>query len=253
MTATTLPYDAAALDRRTTLLSGVSAFVGTWRVGRYFWAIVVAITIAVLYLTDRYGEVEGTVADGILGSEKIFLGVMGIIIPLAMLSLHLAAGGTRRALFRGLLGAGVALAVTFAMAGAAGMLVESLVADAAGWPGSVQDARLYDEAGDFFAIVLSWSLSGLAYFLGGATVGIAYSRWGPFRGTVVLVPMIAAVAAVEVMLGGGALGPVFTQMADQTAGVVAVAVSVVIIAVLAVVLHRTIRDVPIRTGAPGDG
>ena len=242
------PTTARAQEQRGTSTSAYALFFGTWQLATYYWIAVVLISAAVTVMINTWDEVGGSIADGILGSVPFFLAVMGIIIPLGTLPLHVAGGGTRRSLFRGTVAATVALGVSMGLVGAFGMLVEYGVFAALDWPGTVEPAGLYDSSGDFFGIWLSWSLSGIGYFLGGAAVALGYYRWGPMLGTVVMLPIVALVIGGEIALGGGITSTDLGGLdGDSTLPAAAsVALSLLASGGVALILHRTLRDLPLR-------
>ncbi|MGH1565665.1 hypothetical protein [Mumia sp. DW29H23] len=247
MSATISPVAVREQERRGSRISTYSLFAGTWQIGMYFWIAVVIISALVSVVIHTWDELDGSVADGVLGSAPIFLGVMGIIMPLGTLPLHLAGGGTRRSLFRGTVAAAVGIGVSFGLAGALGMLVEHLVFNALDWSSAVVDAGLYDSSGDFFAIWLSWSLSSIAYFLGGAAIALGYYRWGGVLGTVQLFVVLALVIGGEIALGGGLYSAGVEHLTGgAVAAPLAVLISLVTSALVALVLQRTLRDVPLK-------
>lgn len=250
MTATTAPVTTADQERRGLRTSAYALFVGTWRIGLYYWLTVVIISGVVTAVIDGWDELDGSVADGILGSAPIFLSVMGLIVSLGLLPLHLVGGVTRRSFARGLVVAAVGLAVTFGFVGAIGMLVEYVVFSAADWSTAVHEPGLYDSSGDFFQIWLSWTLSGIAYTLAGAAIGLGYYRWGALLGTVQLFVAVALGALSELVLGAGLTRGVFGRIFDDGPPVVvAVVISLAASAALAYLLERTVREIPLRSGS----
>lgn len=251
-TLTTDPRTRArAHEMRGTRTSAYALFVQTWKIGVYFWIAVVLISIALTVVLDRWSDISESVADGLLGSAPIFLSVMGVILPLALLPLHLAGGATRRSFVRGIVLCGAALGVSFAFVGAVGMLVESVVFDTQGWSTSVEDPGLYDSSGDFFGIWLSWSLSGFAYFLAGTALALGYYRWGAWLGTAFMLVAVALVVVGEVMLGGGIYSVAFDAVVgDVVPALLGVVVSLAVSAALAGLVHRALRDIALRSSTP---
>ncbi|WP_370614152.1 hypothetical protein [Mumia sp. Pv 4-285] len=251
MTATLSPVTARDQDQRGTRTSGYAMFVGTWQISIYFWIAVVMISAVLTVVLNTWDEIDGSVADGILGSAPIFLSVMGVIVPLGLLPLHLAGGVTRRSFGRGVVTAAIGLGVTFGFAGAVGMLVESLVFSALDWSTAVDAPGLYDSSGDFLLIWLSWTLSCIAYTLAGAAISLGYYRWGSILGTLQMAAAIALVVAGELALGGGltsgTLGRIFGD--DQLPVLVAVLVSAAVLAALGYLVARTVREIPLKTGS----
>ncbi|KAA1419989.1 hypothetical protein FE697_019080 [Mumia zhuanghuii] len=255
MTATVSPVTARDQEQRGFSTSAFATFVGTWQIGLYFWIAVVLISAGLTVVLDTWSELDGSVAEGVLGSAPIFLSVMGIVVPLGMLPLHLAGGATRRSFVRGTVTAAVGLGVTFALAGAVGMLIEYAVFNALDWPTVVDNPGLYDSSGDFFAIWLSWSLSSIAYFLAGTAIGFGYYRWGGILGTVQLVVAVGLVIGGELALGGGLPSGMFGELFDS--GPMPLLVGVLgctaAIAALTYLVHRTLRDIPLKSGSRAAG
>ncbi|MBW9208784.1 hypothetical protein KV102_00950 [Mumia sp. zg.B53] len=245
MSATVSPVTAQAQEQRGTVTSAYTLFLGTWQIGAYFWIAVATITVAVAYVIDRWGDLESSTGDGFLGSAPAFLGVMGLIMPPSILTLHVVGGATRRSLFRGTIVAAVGLGITFALLGAIGMLVESLVLDALDLPTVTLDAHLYDSSGDFFGIWLSWSLSGLSYFLGGAAIAFGYYRWGALLGTVQTIGVVLLVLGADMLMGGGP-SPQVLGGVESLSAVLLVSLSLLASAVVALILYLTLRDIPLK-------
>lgn len=254
-TATTL-RTARDQDRIAATDAGLSVFRTSWRLGLYFWSTVVIVTAVVSWLIVRTGnDVDGSLPDGVLGSGRYFLSVLGLILVIAMLPVRIAAGSTRRALSRGLLVAGVAVAATFALLGALLMLATSWVYDARGWSTVVAgDAALYGHVGDVAGIWLTWAVLNLAYFVAGAGIAVVYYRYGVWWGSVFTAGLVVLVAGVEAALRGWPFG-------SAAAGV---GLAVLLTAVLAAIVHALVRRIGVlpfnvgisltdALGAPGHG
>jgi hypothetical protein len=242
-----------AAARRTTekrsLRTAVwSMAVGTWQIGVWFWAIVLIIAGGIGYVEVRTDILDGSVIDGVVsGSAKFFLFVMGIITPIAMIAVHVAAGGTRRSFIRSTWLTAVILGLTFAAVAAGLGYVEWLVFRAQGWAPELDRAQLYADGGQVGTAFLVQLFFCGVYWLSGAAVGMGYYGSGVWRGTFALVPLLLPMVLVELAFQSGYFGKPFAQavgLADAQV-LTAVAGGLVALAAAAFTFHLVTRSVAI--------
>lgn len=204
-TVTTRALAARSAERRATRSAAWNVVGGNAVAALWYWPIVVVITIAIAVVQRRLDAIEGSVFLGVGLSVNGFLFVMGIIMTSALIAVHVAAGGTRRAFARGTGVAAIVTAVGSALLLTAGLVVERLIFRAQGWSWEQDILRLYDEHG-FVMGALVMALLCATYLLVGSGVAMGYYRWGGWRGTAALPAVIWPILLCEVSLGSGYLG-----------------------------------------------
>ncbi|WP_125776363.1 hypothetical protein [Antribacter gilvus] len=213
-------------------------------VGLWFWLILLLVAAVLVVIELRTGSIgPGSVVENILVSPRWFALVMGLIVPVGVLTVHLAAGGTRKALVDGIVRAALFSGGAYGVATAALLLLERLaffLADREWFRGDGSaDAR------GFSISILSEGLSIATYLLVGVAIGIGYYRYGGWLGTV-LIPLFLIPCAVAdafrlerlrdlVEPFPGPLGPLSLLL---------LGIGGVLLAILAA--ERLLRDVPVR-------
>ncbi|MBE1875061.1 hypothetical protein [Myceligenerans pegani] len=248
--AQTLDARRAAADRsavRTVAkhIGGVLVGVGAW-----YWPIIVLAAAIIALIQQRFDALDGSTVQYVVGSARWFAFSLGVIVPLAMIRPHLAAGGTRRALFRGVVrGAG--------LAGASfGLVIACLYAAEQGvwrlldldWHRSLGLDESTGAVG-FAVNAVGEGLVAFTYFLLGAAVSAGFVRFGPWLGLVVCLSLgIPAVVADIALYAGPA-----TALAQQVLGLsgplpalAGLLVVVVAAAATCLALHLLLRSIPVK-------
>lgn len=201
-----------AAERRSLRTSAWSMCAGTWQIGVWFWAIVLVIAGIIGYVEVRTDILDGSVIDGVVsGSAKFFLFVMGIITPLAMIAVHVAAGGTRRSFIRSAWFTAVFLGLTFAVVAAVLGYAEWLVFRAQGWSPELDRAQLYVDGGQVGTAFLVQLFFCSVYWLAGAAIGMGYYGFGVWRGTFAIPLFLLPMVLVELAFQSGYFGRPFAQ------------------------------------------
>lgn len=247
---------AAALDARRASAhrSAVRAVEGQVTqalrlAGSWYWPIATLVAAVIAVVQWRVGSLDGSTAQYVLGSARWFGFSLGVIIPLALFRMHLAAGGTRRALAHGAVRGAARVGVVFGLAVAALYAVEQVVW---GQLGAEWHRYGYDGRTGVLGFVLNAAGEGLVvttYFLLGAAVAAGFSRFGPWLGLALcLVLGIPALGADFALYGG--LGTVFAERVLGLAGplpeVAGLLVTAAAGAVVYAVLRALLRDVPVK-------
>jgi hypothetical protein len=201
-----------AAEKRSTRTGAVNMLAGAWVVGLWYWAIVVVVAGVLIYLGTRTDVFEGEPPDGVVnGSVKFFLFVLGIILPVASVAIHVAAGGTRRSFVRATWITGGVVGVTFGLAAALLGYVEWLVLDRLGWEAEQEIQNLYADGGQIGTVFLVQLFFCGVYWLAGAAIGMGYYRLKFVRGTLALPLLLLPVVLVELALQSGFFGASFAQ------------------------------------------
>jgi len=185
-----------ALETRATQQSFFGAFFVVWTVGLWLWAIFTAVQILVTLLLGRFldpGDGSVVISIGPVGAPQIFLFVMGLVTGAGLLTIHVAAGGTRRSAVRGWLLAAPAVGATFAVVS---ILVTALVRWISALTGATPTVGPFSGAAPAAAAL---AVLGTAAFLAGVCANAGYRRFGAGGGTlflpVALAPVVLAYLA----------------------------------------------------------
>jgi hypothetical protein len=248
---------ALALAARRRAARGVRRnVVAVFRVvGGWFWAIFTAVNVVVPLLVSRAGgDMEQSVFQSSAGTPRWFAFVLGIIVLAAVLTLHLAAGGTRTAFTTGLVGGAALVGLAFGALTVALMTVERLLYPALGLEWSRDGGLVVGEPVLVDALVtfVAESLGVATYVLVGAAIAAGYRRHGVRTGTLLILPLLVPLALTDLATRGGVGGLVLTNVAPldggATAGsvVLGLAGGVLGLALAAAVLHLLVRGVRLR-------
>lgn len=223
-------------------------------VGGWFWAVYAVVGIAVpLVVSGAGGEMDRGIFESSAGSPRWFAFVLGIIVPAASLTLHLAAGGTRSAFTAGVARGAAVAGLGFGILTVAYIQGERLLFGAIGF-GWERAAGL--QAGgpvpDALLTVLTEALSVTTYVLCGAAIAAGYKRFGVWSGTVLVVPLLVPIALTDLATRGGVGGLVLSNVEPSgdamAAGeiVLGLAGGLVALGLAAGALHLLVRSVRLR-------
>jgi hypothetical protein len=172
--------------------------------GAGFWAVFTLLAVIVPVIVDHYGnEMGGGVLIGAEYSARWFAFTLGIILVSMIMTNHVAAGGTRRSLFTGSVVAAVLTGAVYGVLNVAAFLVERAVFTGFGWTWHAPGDVLPDGIGWWAGVALSELLVVTVYVMVGIAVAVGYQNHGVWTGTLLIVPALVLLAAVEVAAGTG--------------------------------------------------
>jgi len=189
--------------RTTRWMLAMQLYLALW-----FWAIVLLVEVAAMLVVAQLGEASFSFFQFATHGALWFPFAIMIITSGAMLTPHVVQGCTRRSFIIGALLVALVLAVLYGAIMTAGLALEGAVYDALGWTHS----HIAQAASDADVLV-PWQepapLTWLTYAtrtgggaVGGLLVGAGYYRFGPWRGTaLLLVVALPAVAAQDSISG----------------------------------------------------
>lgn len=206
----------------------------------WLWGIVV-VALGIAYVGAR-GLLEFSIAQ-FARHGALWMGfVTAILLVTTYTTMHVASGLTRRSFVRASLLNAVLFGLLSALIAALLLEIESVVYAAYDWPHTgVAD---FDPAAGFGVILPAFALSFIAGRLSGLLVGMAYYRFGGWRGTVLLPLTIA-----PIFLVGSDTLPTGQFQLLGFLGLPAAAtflVGLLVLALAAAAYHLIARDVPIR-------
>ncbi|GAA4730973.1 hypothetical protein GCM10023216_23610 [Isoptericola chiayiensis] len=217
-------------------------------VGLGFWVVVGLAGVVVPQIVDRAGNQMDT---GVLGtggySARWFAFALGLIMVATIAPNHVAAGGTRRSLFRGSLLAAAVGGVFNGLAYAVAKLAERSYFDALGWTWEAPEFLVFGGRSGFTLTVVAAGLAIAAYVLVGIAVAIGYLHHGPWRGTLLLVPNAAVLALAEVATRTERfLEPLGPELTGATAVAATLVATSAVVVIAAGWLRLNLRTLPIR-------
>ncbi len=236
---------------RTVRRNVVAAFA---TVGGWFWAIYAVVGVGVPLLVSRAGgEMDGGIFESSAGTPRWFAFVLGIIVPAAALTLHLAAGGTRAAFSAGVVRGAALAGLGFGVLTAAYVSGEQVLYPALGldW-GRAAGLAAGSPAADALLTVVAEALAVTTYVLCGAAIAVGYKRLGVWTGTGFILPMLVLIALTDLAMRGGVGGLVLSNVARSdgiaSAGAVALGLAggLLALALAAGALHLLVRGVRLR-------
>lgn len=203
---------ARAFRRVVRSVSGPSLLIGTM-----FWIGFLVIAVAVALIVRNLGNtMSGGVLIGAEYSAQWFAFTMGIVTVSTITMNHLAAGGTRRSLFQGASVSAPLVGILYAVLYVPALLAEKTLFESFGWswegPGRPADPG----AEWFLHAALSELVLVTGYVLVGIAVATAYQTHGVTRGTVLLVPSVALLFALDFAAGSGSGDDIFGGLRPET-------------------------------------
>ncbi|PZR52356.1 hypothetical protein DNL40_11810 [Xylanimonas oleitrophica] len=243
---------ARQIDRRATRAALDHLFGAQLLFGGAFWLVFALVMVTVPVLVSRSG---GQMDTGVLHATgyaaRWFAFALGTAGVAAVLTIHLAAGGTRRALHRAAVLSALLVVVLYGALFAVAQLGERALWGGLGWTW-VRPGGIPGDGGT--GIVLGAVGEGLAcatYALVGSAVAVAYHRLRALRGTLALLPSLVVLALADMVTGTGTggetLGNLVATGADTAPALVTGLAGGTAVAVLAAAwLHLFLRRAQLR-------
>lgn len=209
--------------------------------GVWFWTIWAALVLCLPLIVERWGgQAQGLTYDAAGSPARWPALAVGIIVAGALLSVHLAAGGTRRALVAGIVRGAVVGGLVYGVLAVALTLAEEQVYAALDRPWRAPGALPLDSVPAVVLAVVAAALVIVTYVLVGVGVLAGYRRWGAWRGTLAIVPLLLPGVLVDLATRTGVFGIPLREVPVDSPGdvVVVLAGALVAAALAALVAHR---------------
>ena len=250
MTATNVIRTGGRADRAGTRAARRHFTRALILTGIWFWGFWAALVVGVPLAVDRWGgEMAGLTYDT-AGNPARWVGfAVGIILTAAALRMHVAAGGTRRAFVDGATRAAAVVGVAYGVLTVVLVLAEEQLYAGLdrGWQGSATTVDL-DSVGGVLVSVGAEVLVLVTYLLAGVGVATGYRRFGAWRGTLLVVPLLVPCTLVDAATRTGVAGIPWRGGYDDvtTGALLGVGGSLVVAAATYLLTIRLLRSVPLR-------
>ncbi|WP_166850957.1 hypothetical protein [Isoptericola sp. BMS4] len=218
--------------------------------GAWFWAFWAALVVGTPFAVDRWGgDIAGLTYDAAGGPARWVAFAVGVITATALLTLHVAAGGTRRAFVDGAVRAALVGGAVFGVLSVLLSLAEERVYTVLDRPWRGPSA-LVDPSTPAGAVVAAAgeALVVVTYLLVGVAVLAGYRRYGAWRGTLLIPALLVPAALADLATRTGTLGILVRGLDAGLAvdTVLTLAGGAAAAALATVVAHRMLRSVPLR-------
>lgn len=245
-TAVNLEERGRLARQRSTRAAEKALMGGLLVTSGWFWGTIIVVSIVIAVIQGRFGGLEGSTLQYTLGSARWYMFTMGMILTVAVLPLHIAAGGTRRSFVTGLIRTSMLVGLVTGLATAVLVLTERLAWGAIGWAWEFPQGLVPE--GSFVVTVASEALVIATYILAGAMLPAGYVRLGAWGGSLWILVLFALIVFVDWCMH---TGYIFGWEALVNAGLgrtlLGLAGGVLAVAVAALGVDRFYRDMPLRS------
>lgn len=241
---------AAYVQSRSVRRVGRSVGLATVLTGAGFWVVFAVVAAAIPLIAHRSGhEIElGALVASDYIARWVAFGTAAATFATILVP-HLAAGGTRRALRRGVLGAAVVTGLVNGVLRVLVTLGERELFGVLGWTWRYPEAGPMTGGGTFTAGMVAEALAVAVYVLVACAVVAGYHAHGVWPGTLLLLPGIALLLLVELAtrsgLGDDLLGTFLALEGDAAVGA-GVLGGLAVVGLAAAWLHLQLRDLRLR-------
>ncbi|PFG44493.1 hypothetical protein ATJ88_3218 [Isoptericola jiangsuensis] len=215
-------------------------------VGAGFWAVFTLVAVVVPLIVDAAGNEMGNgVLVGAEYSARWFAFTLGIILVSTIMTNHVAAGGTRRSLFTGSVVAALLTGAVYGVLNVVAFLVERAVFTGLGWTWTAPVDVVPGDLLWWTGVALSELLVVSVYVMVGVAVAVGYQNHGAWTGTLLLLPGLVLLAAVELAAGTGSADDLLSPLRVGP-GVLWAGVGVAVLAVAAGWMHLHLSRLRLR-------
>lgn len=223
---------------------------GSFLIGAVYWGIFLAITIALpLIVHAAGGVISGGAMVGAEYSARWFAFSLGIALFAMLLVTHLAAGGTRRALWSGSIRAAVVTGVAYGVVNSVALHVERGLFRGLDWQWDRLGSALAPQDDWFVVSTAAEAVAVAVYVVVGITIAAGYYSHGVWSGTLLILPGLVLLALADAATRTGALDDALTALLEPvlpTSAAVGLPACLVVVAVSAGWLWWQLRTLTLR-------
>lgn len=210
--------------------------------------ILTFFTVGSIVLSASFGDIDNSLAVNTAVVPRYALLAGGIMVVASQLPMYVSNGVTRRLFTRAALPVVIGWSVIAALSATAFVAIEDVVYNIADWPHVLSDPddHLFDRPNEYGMLIAELSCVYAAHVLSGWLIGSAISRQG-CAGGLLIVPAVIPAVIVEMVFASGVVGRAGNNIVDfdpSSLGL-ALAVSIAVIAVAALVARTAVRDIPV--------
>jgi len=165
------------------------------------WVAVIAVTLVIRVLVSYFNAFDTSVWAAIAPTTKVFLGVLGIIVPTLIMPWYITHGITRKHFNGAVAGAIGGVAVFLGVVLIAGFAVEEMVFNATGTAEALENFNVFDSFSRVALVYSSFALVWAGWFTSGWLVGAGYYRFGGGGGTLFLPVALLPAGLAEFLVG----------------------------------------------------
>jgi hypothetical protein len=186
-------------------------------IGAGFWALFMLVAVVVPLIVDAAGnDMTNGVLVGAEYSARWFAFSVAIATTATISMNHVAAGGTRRALYVGSVISALGVSVLYGVLGVVALLGERALFGALGWDWRAPIDVVDPSASWFLHAGLADLVVAATYAMVGTAIATAYQTYGVTQGTVLLVPSLVLLLGVDLAAGTGSGDDLFGGLRPET-------------------------------------
>lgn len=177
------------------------------KTGAWFWGAYLLYAVGLMVGFDLAGnDLETSAFDILFGSSRWPVLVIGVMAPQWLLAMHLSAGGTRRALYEGIVRGALVVGAGFGTMTTIALLGERVLAESLGMTWRRLGGMPFDGVAGVATTLLGESFVIATYALVGAGIGFAFRSHGGARGALLSIAVVIPAALVDLVTRTGVLG-----------------------------------------------
>lgn len=216
----------------------------------WLWPIVIAVTLGVPVIVDRFGGHTGSIYSGVAQGPRWFLFAMAIVVIAEGLGPHVALGMTRRTFVRQNAAGLLVVAAGYGALSFAVTYLERWFFDLLGWPLTTIYGQHPVPTEPWSLVLVDHAVLLAVFALSGLAVGAVYYRWGGWIGTLALPLTVGPVfLAATVLPHVDAADTAALLRLDGLPYVASLAIAVVVGAWFWAVARLALRGAAVRTAA----